>query len=456
MKSMEPGVQRSARVEYKLRLLLSGLLAICSIVLCPRLVAQDKPDWRAWLPHPLEEMRADPHWRVYAAVITHDRQTLKSLLASGDSANGYGTFRGFPLVTACQLGDLESVSALVAAGADVNLMYRGNVSSLSYAAEFGNLDVARFLLAHGANPNLQDPTFGAVALWRAMNHRNFEIMTLLIENGADVNLPNLKGFTLLSQAALNDDFDMVRFLLAHGARFRSPNDELLYAASYGDADLIQKGIADGADVNHVFDRGVTPLMAAALNGQTLAVKKLIAAGANINALDEIHDTPLKFALKSGHKSTILALLDAHADAAIDDVAHDTTLHQAAIYDDDPEIVHRLLDAGVRPDTTNTINVTPLMEASIFGHVQTVKILLDLHVPINVQSREGLTALGEAGIGGNPEVITLLLHAGADPSIRDGKGKSPLDHAVEIGHEDAAAILRNAASAPSAPGQTVRP
>src|SRR5579862_8033132 len=48
-----------------------------------------QPDWSAPLIHPLDQMRADLHWRVYAAVITRDHKTLQGLLDAGDSPDGY-------------------------------------------------------------------------------------------------------------------------------------------------------------------------------------------------------------------------------------------------------------------------------------------------------------------------------------------------------------------------------
>ena len=401
--------------------------------------SSNKPDWSAPLIHPLDQMRTDPHWRVYAAVITRDHKTLQALLDAGDSPEGYGHYTGFPLIMACQLNDLESVTALLKAGANVNQAWRGGTTPLMTAAEWGHVDLVRYLLAHEALPNEISQPSGDSALFHALNHRNFAILTLLMESGADINLPTNSGTTPLQSAALHNDLPLVRFLQDHGAKFNSPDEELLYCASSGDAEGIQRVLAAGAHVNRPFARGVTPLMAAAENGQTGAVKSLIAHGANINAFDEVHDTPLMFALKGTHKSTVMALLDAGADPTLANVAQVSTLHQSAIYMDDPEIVHRLLESGVSPTAGDRISVTPLINAAAFGHYETVKILLALHVPVNVQTSEGLTALSEAATGGQAEIVTLLLRAGADPSIRDKQNRSALDHARQM-HEDSVVAL----------------
>jgi len=158
------------------------------VAVLPPGTGQNQPDWRAPLIYPLDQMRADPQWRLYAAVITHDHKTLRALLDAGDSPNGYGNYMGYPLVTACQIEDLEAVSALLKSGANVDLFWRGSTSPLITAAEFGNPDIVRYLLAHGALPN-QAPKAGVSALFHALNHRDFAILSLLIDSGADVNLP---------------------------------------------------------------------------------------------------------------------------------------------------------------------------------------------------------------------------------------------------------------------------
>jgi ankyrin repeat protein len=408
--------------------------------------AQTKPDFRVGpLWRPIEQLQADPEWRIYAAVVTHDHKTLKALLDGGDSPNGNEHNNRLPLITACQVGDLESVRILVNAGAKIDL-FDYDVNPLIEASGSREIEIVRYLLAHGAQINVRRISNGETPLFLALRVRSFDILTLLIHAGADINLRNKGGDTPLMLASFNsaseNDYEMVQFLKANGANFNSPDEELLYAASRGDVGLIQQLLAAGAKVNQSYEDGVTPLMAAAINGQTAAVKALIAAGANLTALDIGEgDTPLMYAIQSGHKSTIFALLDAGADPTVTDLGGDNALHRAAVYLDDPDLVHLLIRLGVPAGNGNKINVTPLMYATN-GRIQTVKILLDAHVLVNVQENYGgHTALMDAAISGQPDIITLLLRAGADPSIKDKTGKTALDWAIQQGQQAAIEILR---------------
>jgi uncharacterized protein len=388
---------------------------------------------------PLAQMRADSNLRVYAAVITHDHATLASLLQAGDSPDRAGRNFATPLSEACRLGDLDSVQILLKAGARIDLADRSQETPLFAAVRWRHPDLVAYLLSQGAPVDSTRQPSGETALFEAVGNGSYDILTLLLDHGANVNLANRAGQTPLMIASLRNDSAMVQFLRGKGAVFSTPGQELLFAASHGDVDEIRRTLAAGAKVNESYQYGVTPLMAAAQNGQTDAVKALLRAGASVNGFDSVRDTPLMYAIKRGRLATVLALLDAGADPTLENVAQVTTLNQAAIYLDDPGLVRRLIASGVPYQAGDKISVTPLMDASIFGHVQTVTLLLGLHVPVNLQSQEGLTALSEAAIGGNAEIVRLLLQAGADPSVPDKKGKVALDYAQQLHSDDTALI-----------------
>lgn len=405
--------------------------------------AQNKPDPLAGaLPRPIEQLQADSEWRVYAAVITHDHKTLQSLLDSGDSPNGARDLKGNPLVMACQLSDLDAVKILVKAGAEIDRSDPSNVNALYAAIGHNQPEIVSYLLDHGVQVNGRSKYNGETPLFHVLRYHNMKLLTVLFKAGADANLRNNDGDTPLMIASYADDYDLVKFLKANGAKFTSPNEELIFAAIQGDVAEIQRLLAAGAKVNQSYRYDRTPLMLAAGNGQTAAVKALIAAGADINARDNEHDTPLVFAIMSRHKSTILALLDAGADLNISNNYGGTALSEVAMLLDDPDLVHLLIRHGASVDGIGSpTQFTPLMAAASSGGLLTVQILLDAHVPVDAQTTEGLTALMEAATSGQADILTLLLRAGADPSIKDEKGRTALDWAMEEHQQAAVDVLR---------------
>ena len=126
------------------------------------------------------------------------------------------------------------------------------------------------------------------------------------------------------------------------------------------------------------------------------VQKMLDSGADANAKDEWGFTPLHFAAAFNDDPDIItALIDAGANLN----AHDkewsaTPLHWAAWSNDNPGIIIALVDGGADPNVRDAKDSTPLHAA--------------------------------ADQSSNPEIIMTLLDSGADVSLRDA-GKLAWDY-----------------------------
>jgi predicted small secreted protein len=78
--------------------------------------------------------------------------------------------------------------------------------------------------------------------------------------------------------------------------------------------------------------------------------------------------------------------------------------------------------------TSVDGVTALMLASIGGHTETVKVLLENSANVNLKTKKGATALMMAVRGGYIEIIKNLLEKGAEVSVTDDSGKTALYYA----------------------------
>ena len=92
--------------------------------------------------------------------------------------------------------------------------------------------------------------------------------------------------------------------------------ELYFAASMGDAKLVDALIVAGADVNKAGLDECTPLYAAASNGYKKVVDVLIAGGADVNKANEYESTPLLRAVTVGYATVVKALVIAGADITL--------------------------------------------------------------------------------------------------------------------------------------------
>ena len=93
----------------------------------------------------------------------------------------------------------------------------------------------------------------------------------------------------------------------------------------------------------------------------------------------------------------------------------------------PEIAELLLDAGAHVDT-GLGKETPLMNASSYGHVDVVRMLVTRGANLHAADSQGRTPLHYAAGGGHHAVVRLLLDSGADPSKRDASGYTAADSA----------------------------
>jgi ankyrin repeat protein len=109
----------------------------------------------------------------------------------------------------------------------------------------------------------------------------------LIQQKADVNVPEPDGTTAISWAVRQGDFEIADRLIKGGANVKAANRYGVtppYLASLnGDADVILKLIKAGAGANDAVTEGETALMTGARSGHLQAVKVLLEAGATVDA-----------------------------------------------------------------------------------------------------------------------------------------------------------------------------
>src|SRR3984957_6704823 len=237
-----------------------------------------------------------------------------------------------PLVYAVRSDDLDSVKALLAAGADVNQTTGYGWSPLLVATQNRYYKLGAYLLEHGADVNLANK--GAwTPLYLATDNRNIEggdypvrkgdmdhldFIKLLLDKGANVNARmkdttetrtvftnqwlDENGATAFLRASQSGDIVLMKLLLAHGA---DPNIDtalhvtaLQVAAGIGWVEGITyewstpqtieavKMLLDlGLDPNAQADTGRTALHGAAHKGSTAVAQLLVDHGAKLDVRD---------------------------------------------------------------------------------------------------------------------------------------------------------------------------
>ena len=122
------------------------------------------------------------------------------------------------LFEAAEKGQLQRVTDLLSGGVDVNAKNSDGGTALMLAAYGGHPEVVRLLLEKGADVNVaMDVRDRATALMVAASMiYNGEVLKLLLENGSiDVNVAGSDGQTALMYAAGWKEWETVSLLLAH-------------------------------------------------------------------------------------------------------------------------------------------------------------------------------------------------------------------------------------------------
>jgi len=174
------------------------------------------------------------------------------------------------------------------------------------------IERAREAVAAGVDLDKPGP-HGATLLFDAAALDDLAAVKLLLEKGANSELPSTAGIAALDLAAGNGNAEMFKLLLAahsHAARPRPFSPALAIAAvNGGNLEILSTLIAAGVDPNGKGARGVTPLMIAAMDGKTELVNYLLSVGANPIALDmgPVYQTPLDYAWMGDHADTLAVL-----------------------------------------------------------------------------------------------------------------------------------------------------
>ena len=144
----------------------------------------------------------------------------------------------------------------------------------------------------------------------------------LLAEGADVNAARGDGMTGLHWAALNGNAEIARLLVGAGAALEAgtrlgAHRPLHVAARAGHGEVVEALVGAGADVAALTETGAVPLHFAAASGDLRAVTALLEGGAPVDAREpEWEQTPLMFAAALGRTEAVVALLEAGADATL--------------------------------------------------------------------------------------------------------------------------------------------
>jgi ankyrin repeat protein len=276
------------------------------------------------------------------------------------------------------------------------------------AAEHGDKELVHFLLRKGANieggmvEGGLTPAIGLTPLMAASSKGHVEIMTILLDAGADIFAFSRDSANALGFAINSRNVEAVKLLITNGLTGYISNAEgtpLHTAAACNSAPILSLLIEHGVgDISAVDEEGRTALHHACCFYNRMGKDEIAASlavlldhGAAIDQLSRNGQSALYFAVDSSKISAVLVLLGRGANVALVDTYGQTALHKAR-------------------------------------SVEMVTALLAKGAPVNATDSEGKTALhcrAAYGDGENVPAARALLQAGADVNAIDKNGDAPL-------------------------------
>ncbi|KAM9783777.1 caskin-1 isoform 10-T10 [Syngnathus typhle] len=219
----------------------------------------------------------------------------------------------------------------------------------------------------------------------------------------NVNFQDTDGFSPLHHAALNGNMELITLLLESQAavdiRDQKGMRPLHYAAWQGKAEPMKMLLKSASSVNVQSDEGQIPLHLSAQHGHYDVSEMLLQHQSNPCIVDNAGKTPLDLACEFGRVGVVQLLLSSNMCAA-------------------------LLEPK-KGDTTDPNGTSPLHLAAKNGHIDIIRLLIQSGIDINRQTKAG-TALHEAALCGKTEAVRLLLESGINATVRNTYSQTALD------------------------------
>lgn len=357
-----------------------------------------------------------------------------------DNDPKFSFYHGTPLLLAIKFKQTAAIQALLERHANPNIPDNFLLTPLHVSAIAGNGDITRLLIAHNAKVNTGIPSskHGKTSLYIACEVNHPEVIEVLLEHRADVNIGTHHNISPLHISTIKLFFDTMRTLIEHkadvNARTKNKKSPLSLAISKNSLEAVQILLENGANPNpkisfrHELTIGDEARKSSNIKRNTFSsycfiknIKESIKQALSIDKL--IFITPLCEALKIRNIDIFKLLLD-----------HGANIE--SVINHNLRIIHYAIaqEEYTQPDgTTHIINPDE--------NLPWVRLLIERGADINSRDKNHTTALHLASLYGHTEIVRLLLAHGAQIH-QNNDGQTPLDMAIKKGHTEIIEILRS--------------
>ncbi|EPE33339.1 Ankyrin repeat-containing protein [Glarea lozoyensis ATCC 20868] len=390
------------------------------------------------------------HTPIFWAVINGHQEIVAYFLraTAKPDVNEIDKFSNYTLLSeAVNAGHLKIVEQLIDAGADVQKQSGSSrETALSYAARLGRKEIVSLLLDKHAKMEIVDRV-GWTPLMFAIQSNHLEIVKLLISKGSFDTLSTNGETSALSLAIKANSDEMVSDILKAGGRHAGPHLEIaiLWAAKKGSTSIVELLLERGVAVD-AKPHGSTSLLMAAKRGHLETVRLLLDHNAEVNFANEKSESSLYWASFNDFKHIVELLLEKRkgqepANLSLPTTSGSTAL-LAAVMKGNEDVANVLVKEGADVTVKNDENETPLYWACWHGFTAMAQTFLDKDATPNITTAYKFTPLLAAIRCIDITIVDLLLGKGASFESQDSDGYSALNFASHMGEVEIVRLLLN--------------
>jgi hypothetical protein len=330
-------------------------------------------------------------------------------------------------------GDIESLQDWIDDGLDVNETNFSDTPLLALAIIYSDIDIVKLLIENGANVNIvvEDKPLLAFTLMS-----DIEIIKLLIENGADVNvLDNNKPLVL--QALMFGNNEFVKLLIENGANIEFQNNSSLLeqALLFSNTEIVELCIGKGSK----FSQNILFDVVKRKDGYIFDRKDIEKIIDEKNKLrTELYDSEETY-------ESIISKLEKIKNKMHEMKISTTNTHEQnneiSKHSQEPNKLHSRLNK-IRRNLTNMINKLNDMQdnMTLLTIIDFIKVFIKYDGDVNYKDENGSTALMFLSYFGYEDCVKLLIENGAEIDIQNSSIETPLLLAYENNHFNVVKLL----------------
>ena len=345
---------------------------------------------------------------------------------------------------AIEQNNSTQVQEKIFAGYDIDLKSAHQLPVLIYAVIYDRVECVTLLLQNGANVNITDKN-ERTPLHFAINLCLYELIYLLLRYGANPHLQDDKGLSPIDYAKSYKDAKSIKILEEITQIFVQKGD-LKNFAKDGKLYELVNNLTTPLDIFKADASGITLLHIASRSGNLKLINYLCNKGISIDALDSHYNTPLLYALiNQAPLHVIEFLVQKGASIDVKNRYKESPL-LVAIKNGNYEAANFLINKGANVNVTEGINTSLTLchfaihsfvdKAAKLRTTQTKLIAkgATVDIPINkLQWTPLMHCCAQKEYKLIKDHFEILIQLGANPNQKDINGRTPLMLAASVGN-----------------------